>query len=217
MGLLEEKVRDTICDRYGSVKAFADDIGIPSRTLYSALSKGLDKTSLSTIVPVCEKLGLRAEDVFHGRFVPTPDKETAVLVPFFEYVTARKSAEPEAAEEFHPISSRLHAVYPKAFLMRVKGDSMNRLMPAGSLALVSPCAKAEVSNLIYVVAIDGHEAAIRIVEILNNGLRLSPYSNDPTFQKVVLDYNNPDSPPVHVLGRVVWFCSDVSMDAIRNP
>ena len=216
MGLLEDKVRDIICDRYGSVKAFADAIDLPSRTLYSALSKGLDKTSLSTIVPICEKLGISAEDVYHGRFVPTPGKEAAVLVPSFEYVTACKHTEPEAAEEFYPISSHLYAIYPKAFLMRVKGDSMNRLLPAGSLALVNPCTRAEVSNLIYAVAIDGHEAVIRIVEILNNGLRLSPYSNDPTFQKVVLDYNNPDSPSAHVLGHVVWFCSDVTADAIRN-
>ena len=210
MSLLEDNVRDLMCDRYGSVKAFADTIGMPSRTLYSALEKGLGRTSLSTIMPICKGLGLSPEDVFYKRFVPSPAEGAPFLVPVFESVTARKPMQPQSAAAFQPISARLHTVYPDAFLMRVKDDAMDRLLPDGALVLVNPCEKIEASNQFYAVAIDGREAAIRMVEILNNGLRLNPYSHDPTYQKVVLDYNDPDTPPAHVIGRAVWFCADIA-------
>lgn len=43
---------------------------------------------------------------------------------------------------------------------------------------------------------------------LNNGFELVPDSYDPTFRPVTIDYNDEAAPPVRILGKVVWWCSE---------
>lgn len=74
--------------------------------------------------------------------------------------------------------------YPKAFYLRVKGESMNRVLPNGSYALVCPTSEV-VDGSVYAVSVGSSNATVKRVRKLNNGIALEPDSNDPTYKSQV--------------------------------
>ena len=96
--------------------------------------------------------------------------------------------------------------------MRVAGESMNRELPNGCYALITPGSRVEESGVLYAVSINGRAAAIRRVRRLDNGLELLPSSTDPTFKPVLYDFSDPDTPDIAVVGRVIWYCIPADWD-----
>ena len=207
MGALEDDVRELVLGRYSSLARFAREIDIPEHTLYSALSKGLQKTTLSTIVPICTGLGLDPIEIASGRLAFTANKPRPVFVPLYGSIAAGIPIDMQEADDSFPIPGELHAAFRNAFMLRVEGNSMNRMLPNGSLVLIDPCSTIEVSRQIYAVAIDSQPATVKRVILHDNGLTLQPDSDDPTYKPQLLDYSMADTPEVSTIGRVVWWCS----------
>ena len=57
----------------------------------------------------------------------------------------------------------------------------------------------------YDHTVNGFDATIKRVRVLENGYELIPDSNDPTFRSQIYDYNEPDTDLVTVIGQVVWY------------
>ena len=57
----EEILKKEIESRYGSVRAFALQVGIPYMTMINMLKKGLGGTSVDTILTICKALGIDSE------------------------------------------------------------------------------------------------------------------------------------------------------------
>ena len=210
MGQLEDDVRKLILERYRTLKSFAKAIEIPDRTLYSALSKGLKNTTFSTIIPICAALDIDPMDIANEKLTYTSGARKPVFVPLYGSITASRPEVPDTAQDSFPLPAELHAAYPKAFMLRIKGNSMNRILPNGYLALIDPCTTIDVSGQIYAVAIDGQEATVKRVLLHDNGLTLCPDSSDPTYKPKLYDYGVRDTPRVSAIGRVVWCCSPIS-------
>lgn len=132
--------------------------------------------------------------------------EDFVDVPLYGSIAAGTPIEMIETDDMHPIPSEMHRRYPDAFLLRVKGESMNRVLPDGCYALVNPCSAAEEDGRPYAVCVNGYDATIKRVHVLNNGFELVPDSNDPTYKPTVYDYGVPGTETITVIGRVVWFC-----------
>ena len=92
-------------------------------------------------------------------------------------------------------------------MLRIKGNSMNKVLPNGFLVLVDPCTSIDVSGQIYAIAVGGQTATVKRVILHDNGITLQPDSDDPTYKPVLLDYSESDTPEISVIGRVVWWCS----------
>ena len=52
----EEKLKEIILQQYPSVRAFAQEVGIPHGTLVSALNNGIDGMAWGRLNAICEKL-----------------------------------------------------------------------------------------------------------------------------------------------------------------
>jgi len=209
MGKLEEEVAQLIEFQYGSKAEFARTINIPEQTLYTVLSHSLANASLSTVMPIAAELSLDPFELANGKLVQLDQKQGSVDVPFFGNIAAGQPIEPSNAMGTFPIPTTLHATYPDAFMLRVEGTSMNRVLPDGYYALIDPCDTADTSGQLYAVAVGDNAATIKHVRILSNGLELRPDSDDPTHHPVVFDYANADAPEVRIIGRVVWHCPPV--------
>lgn len=98
----------------------------------------------------------------------------------------------------------LYERYPDAFLLKVVGESMNKILPNGCYALVDPCEDVEANGKPYAVCVNGYDATIKRVEKLENGFRLKPDSTDPTFSEQTFNYNEPNTDQINVIGRVVY-------------
>ena len=128
-----------------------------------------------------------------------------VEVPLYGAIAAGTPIEMIPVENSQPVPSEVRRRYPSAFLLKVEGDSMNRILPNGCYALVDPCEAVEHNGAPYAVCVNGYDATIKRVNKLNNGFELAPDSNDPTYSQQVFNYNEPGTQTITVIGEVVYF------------
>lgn len=206
MKRIEDEIKDMIDSRYGSIPKFAKLINIPPQTIYTALKKGLSGASVATVMPIVAELGLDPVWLLNNRLIEkdnfTPD---FIDVPLYGSIAAGTPIEMIDVDDTHPIPSEVHEKYPDAFLLRVKGESMNRVIPNGCYVLVDPCDVVDAEMQPYAVCVNGFDATIKRVRTLSNGFELVPDSTDPTYKPTVYDYGEPDTETVTVIGRVVWY------------
>lgn len=67
--MVEEKLRELIVERYGSMIAFSKSIGMPNSTLATIMERGVKKASINNIIKICEALGVSADGLAHGRII----------------------------------------------------------------------------------------------------------------------------------------------------
>ena len=203
MSTLEDCVRELIKRNYHSIPRFAHATGLSAQTIYSALRGGLATASASTVVPIAQALGLDPMQIINGRIAI--QHNPIVNVPLIDKAPTELSKDsPEASKSF-PIPVQLYRKFPQAFFLKVSGESMNRILPNGCFALVNPCQEAWSRESPYAVAIGPNQATVRRVRMLSAGIELLPDSNDPTFRSQVFDFNEPETPEIRILGRVVWY------------
>lgn len=126
-------------------------------------------------------------------------------VPLYGKIAAGTPIEMIEVEGHHVIPRSIADSYPDAFLLKVEGDSMNRILPNGSYALIDPCSDVERDNQPYAVCVNGFDATVKRVHKLNNGFELVPDSTDPTFKPVIYDYGVEGTETITIIGRVVYY------------
>ncbi|OUN47348.1 hypothetical protein B5G20_05115 [Collinsella sp. An7] len=211
METLEEAVRRLIKSSYGSVSKFSDVIGIPATSIYSALDRGLANTRTELTDKIYRELNIdwetaRLDDDFRELKLKSQTANQFFDCPLYGSIAAGTPIEMIEIEDTFPIPSEMHARYPKAFLLRIKGESMNRVLPNGCMALVDPCETIEYDGEPYAVCVNGYDATVKRVRALANGFKLVPDSTDPTYKPVVYDYGVEGTEVITVIGRVVWYC-----------
>lgn len=70
---IEDTLKSYIIERYRSVRAFANTNRIPYTTVVSALKRGIDNSSVTTIVRICDALNLSSDSLMEGRIVVKSD------------------------------------------------------------------------------------------------------------------------------------------------
>lgn len=163
-------------------------------------SSMLLKMSAALGVTVSYLLGMEADSsVGKAPFLP---------VPLYGSVAAGTPMEMVEAEEMKEAPARFVIADPDAYLVRVRGSSMNRIIHDGSYALVSPHETAVNDRDMFLVTVNGDDATIKRVHRLENGVELVPDSYDPTFRPRVFDFGEEGTPAVRVLGKIVWWCAE---------
>ncbi|MDU4969432.1 MAG: XRE family transcriptional regulator [Atopobium minutum] len=121
-------------------------------------------------------------------------------------ISAGTPVEMECGDYGFPCPSYLLHKHPKAFFLTVDGESMNRTLPNGCLALIDPVLKDPIiNNAVYAVCVNGYDATVKRVRQLENGVELVPDSTDPTFHPMVYDHTVAGTESITIIGRVVWY------------
>lgn len=128
-----------------------------------------------------------------------------VDVPLYGSIAAGTPIEMIEIEEAYPVAAKKIEQYPDAFLLKVKGRSMDKILPDGCYALVDPCNDVERDNQPYAVCVNGYDATVKRVRKLANGFELVPDSTDPTYKPQVYDYGVEGTETITVIGRVVYY------------
>ena len=189
----------------------ANATGIPLGTL-RRWEQGVNEPDMESVVKLAELYGVSTDTILGSRFAEDLEGLERVAftsfsdVPLYGSIAAGVPIEMIAVDETHPIPDPVHNAYPDSFLLRVKGRSMDRVLPDGCYALIDPCKEVTKDGAAYAVAVDGDDATIKRVRKLANGFELVPDSTDPTYKPKVYDYGEEGTETVTVLGRVVWYC-----------
>ncbi len=72
----EEKLKELIIEKYGTVKFFSNVVGIKYTTLDSMLKKDIGKASISNVIKICHELHLDVDALAEGR-IETKKKSAA--------------------------------------------------------------------------------------------------------------------------------------------
>lgn len=89
------------------------------------------------------------------------------------------------------------------FYIRVSGDSMNNVLMDGQCALIDTHHEVK-SGDIALVKVNGDDATIKRVRLLDGVIFLEPDSTNPAHKRRIIDETDPDSPEVRLIGKVVY-------------
>lgn len=211
MESIEDAIKRLIKEKYGSIPKFAKAIGLPASSIYSSLERGIANTRTELSDTIYRSLNIdwetaKLDDNYQclKLKVATPDTNM-VDVPLYGAIAAGTPIEMTPVENTQPIPAKVHELHPNAFLLKVEGNSMNRVLPNGSYALIDPCKTVERDEAPYAVCVNGYDATIKRVRKLNNGFQLVPDSTDPTYETKTYNYNEPGTQTITVIGRVVYY------------
>ena len=76
---IEEKLREMILEEYGTVVAFAKQSGLPSSTVYSILTRGINNSSAQNVLRICQALSIDADELAKGRALKIEESKSAEL------------------------------------------------------------------------------------------------------------------------------------------
>lgn len=186
-----------------SAKEVGDAIGKSEKTIYAWESER-GQPDADVLIALCRLYSARISD-FYSDSTLSDDGSAFVEVPLYGSIAAGIPIEMIPVDDLHPIPAPMHERYPRAFLLKVDGDSMDRILPNGCYALVDPRDEVEGDNAPYAVCVNGFDATIKRVKRLANGFQLVPDSTDPTYPVQTFNYNQPGTETITVLGKVVWY------------
>lgn len=194
-----------------SVDQVGAHIGKSGKTI-SAWEVGRGQPDGDELIALCRLLNVTLKD-FYGVEAILPDmSDQYVDLPIYGNIAAGTPIEMIECDEMYPVPAYLVAKYPDSFLLRVKGRSMDRILPNGSYALINPCDDISVDNKPHAVCVNGYSATIKRVRKLSNGFELIPDSTDPTYKPVIYDYGEEGTETITVIGRVIWHCVPFDWD-----
>lgn len=128
---------------------------------------------------------------------------SATTAPVYGRIAAGKPIDSLPVNDSYWVPPDVLAAHPRAFYLRVEGESMNRRYPNGSLALVDPDAEVT-SGDVAAVNVNGYDATIKRVLLGSTSITLAPDSTDESFTDMIFDHTKPDTDTVTLIGRVVW-------------
>ena len=71
MKSVEERLKEMIIDRYGTVKNFTEAVGIPNSTFANIMRRGVNNSNVTKIIKICNTLGISTDELAEGRIVPS--------------------------------------------------------------------------------------------------------------------------------------------------
>lgn len=184
-----------------------------SQTTISSWENGGTRPRAANVEPLYSLVpGLTYDDIWgeDNGFATKAPKGNPVhgkgLIPLYGSISAGQSLDMLPIMEFVDINEQLLAAFPQAFFLRVNGESMNRVLPNGCLALVDPLQREPLSGAIFALRVDASEATVKRLRLEGSTLTLLPCSTDPSFEETELSWTAESQASVQILGRVVWYC-----------
>lgn len=196
----------SLAQHEGSNVKFADRIGESKQSVGHWIN-GKHVPDIETLAKIASVYRIPLSMILNGGVSESKlNRDCAyVEVPLLGRIAAGMPLEMDEVDNTFSIPQPVYDKYPNSFLLIVDGDSMNRILPNGSYALINPTSEITKNDAPYAVCVNGYDATIKRVHRLNNGFELIPDSTDPTYTKEVFNYNDPRTETITPIGEVVWY------------
>lgn len=68
--MIENKIKDLIIDRYGTMSHFCKKVNLPYTTVDSILKRGIANSNVLNVLKICDELSISIEGLRHGIINP---------------------------------------------------------------------------------------------------------------------------------------------------
>ncbi|PEQ66571.1 LexA family protein [Bacillus cereus] len=200
-----------------SQKEFGEIAGVSDKAV-STWEKGIKEPRMGAIQKIADHFGILKSDIIedhdskvtHARFNQPNLKSNCEAVPLLGSIAAGIPLEMVEADEQINIPIEIANWYPNSFLVRVVGDSMNKIIPSCALALIDP--DSEVKNGdIAAVTVNGYDATLKRFYKFQNGITLEPESYNTEHTTQFYDSKTQEYTPIVVKGKLVWYMAPLNI------
>lgn len=215
----EDIVKRMIDEKYDGISAFAEKVNMPKQTIYSMLTRGLANANVENVIRIASELDIDVQSLAEGKVVSTAtdgypagsikavSSSAFTDVPVLGAIAAGAPIDIEQwSGKTCPIPDEVMWRHPKAFLLEVCGDSMNRHVQEGSYALIDPDIRdaEQVDGKIVAVNVNGYDATLKRVRKAYNAVLLIPESYNPEHEVTVIDFDDPNVESIRIIGQMIW-------------
>ena len=138
--------------------------------------------------------------VFPVEPLPDLDRETA-LIPILGSVRAGyDNYAEENLEGYMTIDERLKSMHPDAYVLNVKGDSMEPEIKHGDIVICAPDVEVR-NNDVAIICVNGEVGTVKRIRFKDNGLTLVPAN--PNYKEMHYSLEDIRSYPVSVQSKVI--------------
>ncbi|MCM3618709.1 helix-turn-helix domain-containing protein [Sutcliffiella horikoshii] len=200
-----------------SQKELAEIAGVSDKAV-STWENGIKEPRMGVIQKIADHFNILKSDIIEDRNSNvSPINKNAPSIngsskpmPLLGSIAAGLPLEMVSVREWINVPAEVADLYPNAFLVEVNGDSMNKLVPSGALALIEPVTEVNNGDIVA-VAVNGYDATLKRFYKFQNGVTLEPESYNP--KNVTQFYSSKDIEinPISVKGKLVWYMAPLNM------
>lgn len=214
--MLEEKIKNLIINKYGSIRQFALKINIPYTTIDSILKRGIDNSNVSNVLKMCNALGLSVDkSIESNELISKLNFDNATMVdlnldtvqiPVLGKIPAGMPL--EAIEDTYTIDT---IDIPKEWLrgdnkyfaLKLEGNSMEPDYLDKDIVIFKQANDCE-SGQDCCIRINGFDATFKRVRKQENGIMVMPLNENNSTGFVSTFYSKEEiiNKPVEILGVV---------------
>lgn len=125
-------------------------------------------------------------------------------MPLLGSISAGVPIEMVRVEEWINVPIEISECYPNAFLLKVIGDSMNKIIPSNAIALIDPTVEVRNGD-IAAVAVNGFDATLKRFYQFQDGITLEPESYNEQHKTQFYSSKEQEYSPVVIKGKLVWY------------
>lgn len=202
----EEKLKELIIKKFGTVKEFSRAIHLPYTTIRSILERGVFNAKLENVILICKGLGITSEELIDQKdFVMETDfpaynsYKQAALSTLFEDLSTPSTIE---KIELPNIVMGKYAGDRDLIVTRMTESSMDNLIPVNSLIGIKRTHLTEIENEDIIIYAHPKECSVKLAYKIENKLIFKPSSNNPKYIDSVYESTDEN---LKILGKIVLY------------
>lgn len=212
--MLEEKLKELILEKYGSIRQFAIKIDIPYTIVDTILKKGINNSNIGNVIKICKSLNISVDKLVDTNeiistlsFDNTSQIElsnNSIQIPVF--VTIKAGSPIEAQQnvlEYIDIPEEWVKTGKKFYGLKISGDSMYPKYNENDIVIFEHNQDFSFANKKdCAVMVNGYDATFKNVTITESGITLVPLNinNKDNYQPTFYDKEQIENLPVRIVG-----------------
>ena len=212
--MLENKLKEMIIDKFGSIRQFSLKIDIPYTTVDSILKRGIDNSNVGNVIKMCKALNISIDNLLDNKeIISTLSFDNATLVDISnDYVqipvlgTIKAGVAIEAQQDildYIDIPREWTKGNRSYYALKISGDSMLPKYQEKDIVIFEQTNDYTIANKKdCAVMVNGFDATFKNITITESGITLVPLNlnNSDNYQPTFYSNEQIESLPVKIVG-----------------
>lgn len=209
--MLEDKLKNLIIDKYGSVRQFSFKINIPYTTVDSILKRGIDNSNVGNVIKICKALDISIDSLLDGKEIISNlvfDNATKIditnniiKIPVLGVIKAGIPIEAQQdIIDYVEIPKEWTLGNKNFYGLLISGNSMTPKYNDKDIVIFEQSDDMVIANnKDCAILVNGFDATFKKIKLNDSGIKLIPY-NLIDYEEVEYTKEQIESLPVKIIG-----------------